>query len=221
MIQGGKQKIKKPWPTKKAMQQVYANQLWGSDGSEFYSGEGSHQDNLVQPYVEAVTDFLRNHPSLTVLDVGCGDFNVGRQIMPFAQQYTAVDIVPELINRNRQIFQFPHVRFECLDLAQDALPQADVLIVRQVLQHLSNAEIMSFVNKLNAFTYVILTEHLPNGTFTPNVDIISGQGIRLKKKSGVNLQAAPFSWKPQEEYPLVSVSLGEKEGKVVTTLFKV
>lgn len=221
MIPGGKQKIKKPWPTKKAMQQVYTNQLWGTDGSEFYSGEGSHQENLVQPYVETVIRFLKDHAPITVLDVGCGDFNVGQQIRPFAQQYTAVDIVPELIERNRSEFSFENLTFECLDLAKDTLPSADVLIIRQVLQHLSNAEIQSFLPRLHQYSYVILTEHIPNGEFAPNVDIISGQGIRLKKKSGVDLLAEPFDWNPKHAEQWLSIDLGANKGRVVTTIYTV
>jgi hypothetical protein len=36
-----------------------------------------------------------------------------------------------------------------LNLAADELPPADLAIVRQVLQHLSNAEIEAFVGRLN------------------------------------------------------------------------
>ena len=40
-------KIKKPWPTKDAMAQIYENNLWGGNKSEFYSGLGSHHPEMV------------------------------------------------------------------------------------------------------------------------------------------------------------------------------
>ena len=68
------------------------------------------------------------------------------------------------------------------------------VIIRQVLQHLSNREIISIVKKLASYQFIILTEHIPEGEFTPNIDIISGQGTRLKKQSGVVLTEAPFNF---------------------------
>jgi len=76
------------------------------------------------------------------------------------------------------------------------------------------------VKKLSNFKYVILTEHLPDGEFTPNKDIISGQGIRLKKNSGVNLLALPFNLKIKGEKQLLSVPAKEIRGVIVTTLYE-
>ena len=76
------------------------------------------------------------------------------------------------------------------------------------------------LTKLTDFKYVIITEHLPEGDFTPNKDIISGQGTRLKKQSGLNILAPPFHFKAQEEKQLSAVSLKNGKGLIVTTLYK-
>ena len=215
-----KRKIKKPWPTKDAMQQVYAMQLWGKNESTFYSGDGSHEATLVEPYLEVIASFLKSFKSpLSVCDLGCGDFNIGKHLVPYTKQYIAVDIVPELIQYNQETFNESKLTFQCLDIAQDDLPSADCALVRQVLQHLSNVEIQSIVTKLRNYQYVILTEHIPQGEFEANKEIISGQGIRLKKKSGVNLLAAPFNFKVKESKEILSVDLGETKGRIVTTLY--
>jgi hypothetical protein len=99
------------------------------------------------------------------------------------------------------------------------LPLGDCAIVRQVLQHLSNTEVQAIVNKLVNFKYLILTEHLPKGDFIPNKDIISGQGIRLKKKSGINLLVPPFNLKVKEEKQLIAYNLEPDKGVLVTTLY--
>ncbi len=99
------------------------------------------------------------------------------------------------------------------------MPLGDCAIIRQVLQHLSNAEVQAIVNKLVNFKYLILTEHLPKGDFIPNKDIISGQGIRLKKKSGINLLAPPFNLKVKEEKQLIAYYLEPDKGVLVTTLY--
>lgn len=214
-------KIKIPWPTKKAMQQVYQHGLWGRNHRDFYSGEGSHDIKIVQPYLEAVEGFLSSFKEpLVICDLGCGDFNVGRQLVPLSQKYIAVDIVPELIYFNTAHFSNEKVEFRCLDIAKDKLPGAHCVIIRQVLQHLSNAEIMNILPKLSQYKYLILTEHLPVGSFEPNNDIISGQGIRLKKKSGVDLLAAPFYLKIRSKEELVSIELASGKGVIKTVLYR-
>ena len=215
-------RIKKPWPTKDAMEQVYKMNLWGNNKSDFYSGAGSHHPEIVNPYIEVLTSFLSSFKSpLTVCDLGCGDFNVGKELVKFTKKYVAVDIVEELIAYNKEEFIEENLEFHCLDIAVEDLPSGDCALLRQVLQHLSNAEVQSIVSKLTEFKYVILTEHIPEGDFTPNKEIISGQGIRLKKHSGIHLLAPPFNFKVKEEKQLLSVVLEDGKGGIVTTLYKI
>ncbi len=203
------------------MEQVYEMNLWGGDKAEFYSGEGSHCPEIVEPYIAAVSSFLTSFKNpLTVCDLGCGDFNVGKQLVHHTKKYVAVDIVPSLIAHNKETFKAPNLEFKCLDIAEANLPAGDCAILRQVLQHLSNAEIQSIVNKLAAYKYVILTEHIPEGDFIPNKDIISGQGNRLKIQSGVNILAPLFNFEVKEERELSAVVLNDGKGVIVTTLFR-
>lgn len=218
----GNKRSKKPWPTKAAMEQVYTLKLWGGEDYDFYSGEGSHKPELVNPYINVVKSFLTSFKSpITVCDLGCGDFNIGKELVINTKDYIAVDIVPDLIARNKERFKAENLAFHCLDIAVDDLPLGDCALIRQVLQHLSNEEVSSVVAKLTAFKYIIITEHLSQGDFTPNKDIISGQGIRLKKGSGINLLLPPFNLKVKREEQLLFVKLKNGKGAVVTTLYEV
>lgn len=215
-------KIKKPWPTKDAMAQVYENNLWGGDRYEFYSGQGSHHPETVELYIAVVSSFLKNFETPPVVcDLGCGDFNIGKELVKYSKKYIAIDIVPALIAFNKKEFKAENLEFHALDIAADDLPSGDCAILRQVLQHVSNAEIKRVVEKLYDFKYVILTEHIPEKDFEPNKDIISGQGIRLKKQSGVDFSAAPFNFRAKEEKRLLSVPSPDFKGVLVTTLYKV
>jgi len=212
---------KKPWPTKDAMEQIYEINLWGGDEADFYSGSGSHHPEIVAPYIEVVSSFLRSFEKPPVVcDLGCGDFNVGKELVHLSKKYVGVDIVESLIYRNKKNFVADNLEFHCLDIAKDELPNGDCALVRQVLQHLSNAEIKHIVLKLCNYQYIIVTEHIPEGGFDPNVDIISGQGIRLKKQSGVDLMAPPFSFKTKKVKQLLSVPYEEGKGILVTTLYQ-
>ncbi|MBU2929098.1 class I SAM-dependent methyltransferase [Winogradskyella psychrotolerans] len=215
-----KKKTKTPWPTKDAMQQVYDMHLWGGKDFDFYSGSGSHDANIVAPYLECVSTFLKSHNNaLTVCDLGCGDFNIGKHLTKYTQRYIGIDIVENLIERNKKLFKAENLEFYGLNIVDDELPKADCIILRQVLQHLSNAEILKIVKKLPKYKYIILTEHLPEGNFTPNKDIISGQGIRIKKQSGVDVLAAPFNLKIKKVKILNEIIPEDNKGVIVTTLY--
>jgi len=214
-------KPKTPWPTKDAMQQVYDLHLWGGKDFDFYSGDGSHNIKIIEPYLHSVSTFLKSHNnSLTVCDLGCGDFNIGKQLINYTKKYIGIDIVENLIERNKTLFKAENLEFHCLNIVEDELPKTDCVILRQVLQHLSNTEIQKIIKKLSHYKYLILTEHLPVGNFTPNIDIISGQGIRIKKNSGVNLLEAPFNLKIVEAQKLSQITLDNNKGIIKTTLYR-
>ncbi|MGB5983162.1 MAG: class I SAM-dependent methyltransferase [Nonlabens sp.] len=202
------------------MKQVYEKNLWGSNDQQFYSGIGSHDGLIVSPYIEAVSKFLQSFDEApSICDLGCGDFNVGNQLLDLTSGYIAIDIVPELIAYNQNRFRNEKLDFLCLDIAKDDLPLTDCVILRQVLQHLSNAEILQILPKLKFYKYLILTEHVPQGDFTPNIDIISGQGIRLKKNSGVVLEEAPFNFKSVSKKELLRVNLENDKGCIITWIY--
>jgi len=210
---------KKSWPTKAAMEQVYEKNLWGGKKGDFYSGFGSHDQELVAPYIEVVSSFLKSFDEpITVCDLGCGDFNVGKELVQYSKKYIAVDIAENLIFRNRELFKHGNLEFLCLDISVDDLPEGDCAIVRHVLQHLSNAEVQRVLNKLSGFENAIISEHVPNGEFIPNRDIISGQGTRLKKQSGLDLLISPFNFVVEEHTELLKIK--DKHGIITTTLYK-
>ncbi|WP_372753817.1 methyltransferase domain-containing protein [Mariniflexile sp.] len=204
------------------MNQIYERKLWGGNEFDFYSGSGSHAPEIINPYLDSLITFFKSFTKpLEVCDLGCGDFNIGKQLIKYTKKYYAIDIVENLIERNKNCYQADNLEFFCLDISKDELPLANCAILRQVLQHLSNSEIQNIVKKLEGYEYIILTEHLPASNFTPNIDIISGQGIRIKHNSGVNLLEAPFNLKISEEKKLNEHVLENNKGRIVTTLYKV
>ena len=214
-------KRKQPWPTKDAMEQVYEMKLWGGNEFDFYSGSGSHKANLVEPYIDVITSFLTSFENpISVCDLGCGDFNIGKELVKYSKKYIAIDIVADLIDRNQKKFQESNLEFRCLDISANQLPYADCALLRQVLQHLSNTEVQIISEKLTDFKYVILTEHLPEGEFTANKEIKSGQGTRLKKQSGINLLVPPFNFKVKRKKQLLSLSDPDYKGVIDTTLYE-
>jgi hypothetical protein len=182
---------------KDAFAETYKSRLWGTrEGAEFFSGEGSSREDLVNPYCAEVEKFIHSHQIQNLVDLGCGDFNVGSRLRTHVQTYTGVDVVPELIEYNQKQFGEKDVAFRCLNIIDEDLPEGELCLIRQVLQHLSNAQIELVLPKLARYGFVIVTEHVYEGPgFKPNLDKPQGPGTRIPRQSGVYLDAPPFNKK--------------------------
>ena len=210
---------------KEIFEKTYRENHWGKskDGSSpFYSGYGSHTKNVVQIYIDSVNGFLDSLGEPKVLvDLGCGDFNVGAKIAPKAKRYIGCDVVPGVIAHNKLNHSIPNVEFKVLDFVTDELPNGDVYFVRFVLQHLSNKDIRQFCSRVkNYCSYLVLTEHLPlNKDFRANIDKPSGSGIRLRVNSGIVLTKKPFKLVAKGEKILCEIVDHVNSGLIRTTLF--
>ena len=202
---------------------IYNEKLWGDDGvSTYYSGSGSHDISQVKPYVDRVCQFLQSlHQPAKIVDLGCGDFNIGKQLVGCCSDYHGCDIVEALIDYNRQHYAQSQVSFSCLDATTDKLPAGNVLLVRQVLQHLSNEAVMAICRQFQQFDYVIVTEHVPAGNFIPNIDKPNGPDSRLRFNSGVDITAPPFAIACKDETVICTVKdTNDSLGVIKTTLYQ-
>ena len=176
---------------------VYRRNLWGGRRGEVHSGAGSHRPELVVPYVAVIQQrLLAVDPQAegTLVDLGCGDFSVGSQFLGMSSDFLACDVVPSVVQRNRVRFAHAPVRFEMVDLVADPLPSADTALLRQVLQHLSNAQIAAILPKLAGYRRVFITEHQPSEASLrrANRDKVHGPSTRELLGSGVFLDREPF-----------------------------
>jgi Methyltransferase domain len=210
-------------PVKEIFSAIYREGRWGTEG-EFSSGSGSHHPAAVGPYLDAVRKFLRSQPyPPSAVDLGCGDFNIGKELRPYCSGYIACDVVPALIQSHKDRFAGMQVEFRCLDIIEDDLPAGDIVFLRQVLQHLNNSQILRVVQKLDRYKFLVVTEHLPsNSGFPPNRDKATGGGIRLSRGSGVVLSAAPFLFRAKSETIICTTTepIGGHAGIISTILYE-
>lgn len=177
---------------------IYQEKIWGEDNQgNGTSGSGSSDPEVIEPYVIAVRKFLESGFCKTIVDLGCGDFNVGKHFVGLTPNYIACDVSDVILDQVRANSDYHAVEFVNLDLSKDLLPHGDLGIVRQVLQHLSNADIQYFVehlNRMRPYRFLLLTEHLPVGdNFKVNKDKPVGSSTRVALNSGVFLHERPFS----------------------------
>jgi hypothetical protein len=209
---------------------IYRRGHWGKSGDPadpFFSGSGSRDPRIVEPYIKAVEAVLTGYGRrLDVADLGCGDFAVGAQIRRLCGRYYACDVVQDVIDRHKIKHANSDVIFQVVDITQDDLPPADMAFIRQVLQHLSNDDIKRVVPKLYRYRYLVITEHLPvSPDFESNLDKKRGLDIRLRlgtKGSGIVLTEPPFDLKVKSSKILCEAdeSIEGVPGVVRTTLYE-
>lgn len=209
--------------------EIYRKNQWGGKSGEICSGGGSSDSLVVADYI----DVLKRHSNeygfheMVFVDLGCGDMNVGKELIPLCKSYTGADVVRYVIERNRSAFKDLSAAFVHCDIVNDQLPDGDVCFLRQVLQHLSNDQIRGILPKLCKYRFVYITEHVPtdwNGV-SPNPDKPHGRGIRLDQGSGLDLTKQPFGL-PEAEIDLVlevagnSNTSGLDPGVIRTLLYR-
>ncbi|HSE46952.1 MAG TPA: class I SAM-dependent methyltransferase [Gemmatimonadales bacterium] len=122
--------------------------------------------------------------------------------------------MPELIERNRRMFVRDNLTFRAIDAVTDPLPPGDLVIVRQVFQHLRNDQIQAILRKFARYRTWIISEHGPSSSFVPNLDILSGPDTRLSVGSGVVITQEPFPVRPRHSQVLSEVHV---KGGVIRT----
>lgn len=194
---------------RRSFETIYRDRLWGAEeGALYYSGEGSRGE-VVSAYVRKlsgiIADMQRTWGPVKVVDLGCGDFEVGRELLRRTEQMTYVgcDIVPGLIAHHKATVNDPRARFEVVDVVTDAVPEGDVCLVRQVLQHLSNDDVLRVLPKLVGYGQLYVTESQPKIVEgPPNPDKAVGSGIRFNhltgRGRGLELNEQPFNRRVDE-----------------------
>jgi 2-polyprenyl-3-methyl-5-hydroxy-6-metoxy-1,4-benzoquinol methylase len=176
---------------------IYLHGLWNEDPNT-PSGTGSAGAWAVG-WVALVKDFVAKHDVHSITDIGCGDFNVGSQICAAVEKYNALDVSTEIIRINKERYSsLGQVNFRQANACEDALPVADLATIRQVLQHLTNAQIEAILKNVAGagFKYLLVAEHQPKDDklVKPNLDMQSqSTKIRLGFGSGIYLDQPPFS----------------------------
>ena len=163
---------------------IYKHNLW--ENEESVSGRGSTlaRTTVIRKEIPSLFKELNVH---SLLDAPCGDFNWMRQIELELEMYIGVDVVPELIFRNNEMFASPTKKFILLDISKDTLPSVDVILCRDCLIHFSLEDIDATIKnfKRSKSKYLLATNH---------IDVKKNVEIRTGEWRSVNLQLPPFNF---------------------------
>jgi len=141
----------------------------------------------------------------SLIDAACGDFNWMRYVDLGSIKYIGVDIVSALIARNRQLYQTDQRTFAVQDITKDRLPDADVILCRDCLIHLSFKSIKAAISnfKKTSAIYLLCTTH---STVTKNTDCPDGSW------RNINLLLPPFNFPPPVKLFVEDAELGKGLG---------
>src|SRR4051812_25476636 len=118
-------------------QRIFEENAWGN--SESVSGEGSNLERTKVTRAQ-LPGLLTRHGVRSILDAPCGDFFWMKALDLGDINYIGVDIVPEIITRDVELYAGPRRQFLLCDLVDGALPAADLILCRDCLVHLPYAE---------------------------------------------------------------------------------
>jgi hypothetical protein len=165
-------------------ERIYSTNLWSDPESR--SGVGSTLDSTRVLRTE-LPKALRRLDARVLLDVPCGDFAWMEHVDLSGIQYIGGDIVPSIVEKNRRLHAGESRRFVELDLTRDTLPDADVLLCRDCLVHLSYANIRAVLANVarSSVRFVLMTSFPGRGG---NRDVQDGDWRTL------DFQAPPFSF---------------------------
>ena len=177
---------------------IHRHNLWGA--KETVSGEGSTLARTAALRAQ-LPRLLKEIGAKSLLDAPCGDFNWMRQVDLRGIDYTGVDIVSGIIQRNQELYGSPYITFAVVDITRGPLPRADVILCRDALDHLSLRRVRRAIAnfKSSGSRYLLATTH-PS---VQNTDIRNGQWRPL------DLTKPPFSF----SQPLRTIVENQSRGK--------
>jgi SAM-dependent methyltransferase len=193
-------RLRRPFSNKSVAEtfaEVYRTNWWGPpDDGPFNSGHGSRNEFATR-YADLVTTLIQRERISSIVDIGCGDFKVSSKIQLGPNtSYIGMDVVPDLIDYHQRTSARENVKFICADAIEADLPPADLCLIRQVLQHLSNEQIAKILAKCGGYRYLLITEDLYTGPDArPNLDAPHGPTTRWAEKSGVYVDLPPYNLK--------------------------
>jgi SAM-dependent methyltransferase len=113
----------------------------------------------------------------TVVDYGCGNWELMKHIViPPEVKYLGIDLVKHVLDMNVQLYQRSNIHFREIYCQEDAMHiAADILIIKDVMQHWPNDEILSFLrNILPNYRMAIITNDFCKCRHKPR-DILAGE----------------------------------------------
>jgi SAM-dependent methyltransferase len=161
---------------KEVFTKIYSNNKWGRG-----SGVGSSK-YATRTYRRYLQQFIRTHNIRSVVDLGCGDWQFSRFIDWKGVEYHGFDLVEDVIKSNVERFSQNNIKFSIIDDMHN-IPEADLLIVKDVMQHWDNKTIIEFIPTIKKYKHALITNalHIKNNDRT-DIPVGEFRSVDLNKE---------------------------------------
>lgn len=149
---------------------IYKTAYWGqgsiNGGS---SGHGSSPE-MNKEYINYLNNFIKKNNIRSIVDIGCGDWQIMNHINLLNIDYSGFDVAEEVINRNNNLYKTSTTNFYKTELGEYYnYPKADLLICKDVLQHLDYQNINNILTQLDKYEHVIIINDFSENTVNQNI----------------------------------------------------
>ena len=132
---------------------IYKKNIWGSSGT---GSKFSHDNKF---FLKELRRHMDTYNLKTIGDIGCGDFEIMSHYELIGEEtYAGIDCVQflmiELILKNID----KNIKFICQDISKDIPIGYDIIILKDVIQHWTDEDILLFLPQLlanNKYVYCI------------------------------------------------------------------
>tara|TARA_B100000963_G_scaffold255850_1_gene224461 strand:- start:1555 stop:2316 length:762 start_codon:yes stop_codon:yes gene_type:complete len=194
--------------------EIYKTNFWKGDGTR--SGPGSSIESTVK-IREEIPKIIKKYKIKNILDVPCGDFYWFAKIINELEiEYLGGDIVSEIIESNNLKYKKKNIKFIKIDITCNEIPEADLLICRDLIFHLSYSDIDKlFYNlKKSNIKYILVSWH---DLEKHNLD---NENIKTGSFRFLDLFKNPFSFEKNFEEKINDPEYPESNIYKVMYLFK-
>lgn len=145
---------------RKGLQNAFENKQWRGSAPGTRSGPGSTMAATARLRA-ALPGLFARYDVATFLDAPCGDWHWMQHVDLDGVNYIGGDISSQVVDDNEAAFARDGVSFRHLDISSDALPKADLMMVRDCLFHLRDRVRWAFLRNFIAadIPHLLLTMH--------------------------------------------------------------
>jgi len=121
-----------------------------SNKHESFSGLGS-DIKVTKRLVKDLDKFIKDNKINSILDVACGDFMWMKKIVIKNKKltYHGLEIVKKIVDDNNRKYSSSRIKFECLDVLNNKLPNGfDLIIVRDLFIHIKNQDVLKLIKNI-------------------------------------------------------------------------
>lgn len=161
-----------------------ATGAWGS--AETPCGPGSTIE-ACKGILERLPEWIRTHQIRSIADLGCGDFHWMSRLDLSGLEYDGYDVVRFLIERNVQKHGRDNIRFHHVDLTEQIVFHADLVILKDVLIHLPTVQAMEILGHVLSSQPRLLAS-----TTSPGWPVSNRACMKIGEFSPIDLEAEPF-----------------------------